>query len=130
MKDDDAVRRWWKWPSGLGQDPICPILVEHTHEYGNPYQDTDGRHWFGHRYDYLTYRFREGSEAAEAMHYRDEEGRVRVDFFGDGADLRSSSFARRVLIFLAMRYDTINDDEDLMAEVRVWRDEHMRRNAT
>lgn len=129
--DEDPLLHWWGHPPewAYGQDPIVPVAVEHRLEFGDPQHDADGRPQFGFEYNFLVYRFRDGESAAEAVHYLDEPDHVRVRFH-DAVEARSA-FARRVLVFLSLRYTSIGldpTDPALLAEVRAWRDEHRRQD--
>lgn len=82
------------------QDVIAPRWVVHAFEYGDA---APGRpNQFGHVYNYLDYGFEEDGVELRARHYLDEPGRALVM-----AAPSDDPFMQRVLVFLAMRYASV-----------------------
>ena len=86
------------------QDVIAPVRLEHRVDFGD--RDGAAEDRFGYEYNFLVYEFAEDEASAEAVHYMDQP---------DAVDLRvveppglTSDFAQRVLVFLTMRYGTVN----------------------
>lgn len=87
------------------QDLIAPVRVEHRVEFGDRQGEGRDESEYGHYYNYLLYAFAKGAAVAEAVHYFDEE-KVTLRLL-DPPDF-SGTFALKVLVFLAMRYDQID----------------------
>ena len=86
------------------QDVIAPVRVEHRFDYGD--RDDAAEAGFGYEYNFLVYEFAEDDASAEAVHYLDEPDAIDLRIV-EPPDL-ASDFAQRVLVFLSMRYGTVN----------------------
>jgi len=62
-------------------------------------------------YNFLDYQFMDGQETIFARHYMDDPGIVSVNVLTE-AELRTA-FARKVLVYLAMRYERLKWPSDL-----------------
>jgi hypothetical protein len=82
------------------QDVIAPRWLVHAFEYGDAAPGHPDQ--FGHVYNYLDYGFEEGGVELRARHYLDEPGRALVM-----AEPSDDPFMQRVLVFLAMRYASV-----------------------
>lgn len=85
-----------------GQDVIEPSFVGHGYDFGD-YEPQTGD--MGHAYNFLAYAFEEGDARAEAIHYLDEADKVTLRIL-EPLDF-SGAFARRVLVFLTMRFGEV-----------------------
>jgi hypothetical protein len=82
------------------QDVIAPCWLVHVFEYGDAEPGRPDN--FGYAYNYLDYGFEENGVELRARHYLDEPGRALVM-----AEPSDDPFMQRVLIFLAMRYASV-----------------------
>ncbi len=82
-------------------DRVTPVSIEH----GIDAMMTEDGQAFEFYYNFLIYTFRQGDETLVAKHYLDQPGEVSLTPL-PSSDL-NTSFAKGVLLYLAMRYSRI-----------------------
>ena len=92
--------------SYYSQDAIRPSRICHGFDYGDPHDDGS----LGYIYNFIDYFFEEDGVKLWARHYLDQPGEVSVNIME--LEELNCGFARKILVFLAMRYKDIHYPAD------------------